>query len=71
MQRALLLNVVVRKRAAILKLLACENQTLLIRRNALLVLDLRLHVVDGITTLNLERDGLARQCLHENLHCSS
>jgi len=35
-----LLNVVVGKGAAVFELLAGENETLLIRRNALLVLDL-------------------------------
>ena len=38
-QRRLLLDVVVRERAAILELLAREDQALLIRRDALLVLD--------------------------------
>ena len=45
-QRRLLLNVVVRERSAVLQLLARENQPLLIRRNALLVLDLLFHVLD-------------------------
>ena len=49
----LLLNVVVRKSAAILELLAGEDQTLLIGRNALLVLDL------GPVAVK-ERSGLAR-----------
>jgi len=40
MEGGLLLNVVVRKSAAILELLAGEDQTLLIGGNALLVLDL-------------------------------
>merc|ERR1711965_375660 len=44
-KRALLLDVVVRKGAAVLKLLASENETLLIRGDSLLVLDLRLHIV--------------------------
>ena len=34
MQRALLLDVIVRQRAAVLELLARENETLLVRRNA-------------------------------------
>jgi len=33
--------------------------------NALLVLDLALHIVDGVGRLNLEGDGLARQGLNE------
>ena len=40
-----LLDVVVGERAAILELLAGENQTLLVRGNSLLVLDLGLDIV--------------------------
>jgi hypothetical protein len=61
-QSRLLLDVVVGKGTAILKLLACENQALLVRRNALLVLDLGLDIVDGIAGLNLKGDGLAGDC---------
>jgi hypothetical protein len=56
----LLLNVVVGEGSAILKLLASEDQALLVRRDALLVLNLRLDIVDGIGALDLEGDGLAR-----------
>jgi len=56
----LLLDVVVRKSAAILELLSGEDQTLLVRGNALLVLDLGLDIVNGIRALDLESDGLAR-----------
>ena len=38
MQRGLLLDVVVRQRAAVLELLAREDQALLVRRDPLLVL---------------------------------
>merc|ERR1719362_843897 len=58
-QRRLLLDVVVGQRAAILQLLASENQTLLLGRDALLVLDLRLHVLDRVVGLDIESDGLA------------
>ena len=68
MERRLLLDVVVRQRAAVLELLARKDQTLLVRRDPLLVLDLRLHVVDRVGTLDLERDGLPRQGLDEDLH---
>ena len=64
----LLLNVVVGESATVLELLASENQTLLIGRNALLVLDLRLNVVDGIRGLDLKGDGLASESLHKDLH---
>jgi hypothetical protein len=60
-----LLNVVVAQSAAILKLLAGEDQTLLVRGNALLVLDLGLDVVDGVARLDVEGNGLTRQGLDE------
>jgi hypothetical protein len=59
----LLLNVIVGKGAAILELLAGEDQALLVRRNTLLVLNLGLDIVDGIARLNLQGDGLAGQSL--------
>ena len=59
MQGGFLLNVVVTQRATILKLLACKDQTLLIRRDALLILDLGLDVIDGIAGLDLKGDGLS------------
>jgi len=67
----LLLDVVVLQCAAILELLAREDETLLVRWDALLVLDLRLHRLDGVGALYLEGDGLASECLHENLHASA
>ena len=51
-----------------LQLLAREDQALLVRRNALLVLDLLLDNLDDVGGLHVERDGLARQRLHEDLH---
>ena len=54
-----LLDVIVGKGAAILQLLSSENQTLLVRRDAFLVLDLGLDIVDGIAGLDLKSDGLA------------
>ena len=44
----LLLDVVIRQRAAIFQLLSGKDQTLLIRGDALLVLDLGLDVVDRV-----------------------
>merc|ERR1719146_547710 len=69
-QRRLLLDVVVRQRAAVLQLLAGKDQALLVGRDALLVLDLLLHILDGVAALPLQRDGLARQRLHKDLHGS-
>jgi len=67
-QRRLLLDVVVGESAAILELLAGEDQALLVGRDALLVLDLGLDVVDRVRGLDLQGDGLTREGLHEDLH---
>jgi hypothetical protein len=48
-------------------LLASKDQTLLIRRDAFLVLDLLLDVVDRVGGLYLESDGLASEGLDEDL----
>ena len=68
MQRGLLLDVVVLKSAAFLELLAGEDEALLIRRNAFLVLDLGLDVVDAVGGLYFEGDVLARESSNEDLH---
>lgn len=68
MKCGLLLDIVVGKGAAVFELLSSENQTLLIRRNSFFVLNLGLDVVNGITWLDIERDGLTRQSLDEYLH---
>ena len=68
MECRLLLNIVVRKSLAILKLLAREDQALLIRRDALLVLNLLLNILNAIARLNIQRDRLASKSLDENLH---
>jgi hypothetical protein len=54
-----LLNVVVGEGATILQLLAGEDQALLVRRNALLVLNLGLDIIDGVAGLHLKGDSLA------------
>ena len=71
MEGALLLDVVIRERTPILKLLARKDETLLVRRNTLLILDLRLHVVDRVRRLDLQRDRLPREGLDENLHTTT
>merc|ERR1712109_341841 len=64
----LLLDVVVREGSSILQLLSSEDQTLLLRGDAFLVLDLGLHVGDGIIWLNVQRDRLSGEGLDEDLH---
>jgi hypothetical protein len=63
----LLLDVVVAEGTAVLELLTSEDKTLLIRGDSLLVLDLGLHVVDGVGGLNIEGDGLSSECFDEDL----
>jgi hypothetical protein len=65
MKSRLLLNVVIRKSAAVLELLACKDQALLVRGNAFLVLNLRLNIVDGVRGLNFEGDGLSGEGLDD------
>ena len=67
MQRGLLLDVVVGQRAAVLELLAGEDETLLVGGDALLVLNLGLDIVNRVRRLHLEGDGLASQSLDEDL----
>ena len=67
MEGRLLLNVVVREGTAVLELLAGEDEALLVRRDALLVLDFLLDIINSVRRLDVERDGLARQRLDEDL----
>ena len=68
MKGGLLLDVVIGKSTTILELLASEDQPLLVWRDPLLVLDLALHVLDGVRSLHLKGDGLTSESFHENLH---
>ena len=63
MEGRLLLDVVVGQSAAILQLLAGKDEALLVRRDPLLILDFRLHILDRVGALHLKGDGLARQRL--------
>jgi len=66
----LLLDVVVRKGPAVFELLASENEALLIRGDAFLVLDLALDIIDRIAGLNLKSDGLSSESLDKDLHAT-
>jgi len=70
-QGGFLLDVVVLQGAPILELLAREDESLLVRGDALLVLDLSLYCLDGVSALHLKGDGLAGQGLHKDLHAST
>jgi len=67
-KRGFLLDVVIAESASVLELLARENKSLLIRRNAFFILDLGFDIVDRVAGLHVERDGFTRQGLYENLH---
>ena len=62
------LHVVVREGVAVLKLLAREDQALLVGLDAILVLDLCLNVIDRERWLDFEGDRLAGECLDKDLH---
>jgi len=67
----LFLDVVITQGASVFKLLPGEDETLLIGRNAFLVLDLCLHVIDGIRRFNVQRDCLPGEGFDKNLHPST
>lgn len=68
MERAVFLDGVILQGVAVLKLLSGEDQPLLIRRNALLVLNLCFDIFNPVRGLYLESDVFAGQRLYENLH---
>ena len=71
MEGGLLLDVVIAEGATVLKLLSSEDQSLLVWGNTLLVLDLGLHVLNGVGRFDLEGDGLSSEGLDEYLHSST
>merc|ERR1711931_414590 len=71
MKGALFLDVVVRQSSSIFQLFSSKDQPLLIWRDTFLILDLGLNVLNGITRLHLQSDGLTSQGLDKDLHTSS
>jgi len=67
----LFLDVVIGKGASILELFAGEDESLLVRGNSFLVLDLLFDVINGVRALDLKSDGLSGEGLDEDLHASS
>ena len=61
MKSRLLEDFVVPESAVVLELLARKDEALLVRRDALLVLNFRFHVVDRVRRLDFESDGFPRQ----------
>ena len=72
MKGGLLLDVVVSEGSSVLELLSGEDESLLVRWDALLVLDLGFNILHSIRFLvHIKGDGLASQGLDEDLHSSS
>jgi len=71
MESGLLLDVVVRKSSSIFELLTGEDKSLLIGWDSLLILDLSLDILNGVSWLNIKGDGLTSEGLDEDLHTSS
>jgi hypothetical protein len=57
-----------KENTTIFKLLASEDEALLIRWDIILILNLHLHIVDGVREFDFEHGRLASQLLHEDLH---
>lgn len=68
MKSRLLLDIVVGKCTSILKLLSGKNQALLIGGDSLLILNLGLDILNGVTGFYLESDGLSCKGLNKDLH---
>jgi len=62
---------VIGKGSTVFQLLSGEDESLLIRGDSLLVLNLALDIVDRVGRLYLKGDGLSSQGLDEDLHTSS
>ena len=60
-----LLDIIIRQRPTVLQLLAREDQPLLVGRDAFLVLDLGLDIVDCVRGFDLEGDSFAREGFYE------
>ena len=71
MEGRLFLDVVVIQSASILELLSSEDKSLLVRWDPFLILDLGLHVINGVRRLHLQRDRLTREGLDKDLHTAS
>ena len=69
-KRALLMDAVLRRRAAVLEQPVVQVQALLLGANTLFVMDLSLHIVDCVGRFNVNCEGLAGGGLHVCLHAA-
>jgi len=67
----LLLDVIVGQGTTVFKLLASEDQALLVGWDAFLVLDFGLDVLNGVGGFDFESDRLTRKGFHEDLHTTA
>merc|ERR1711957_238866 len=71
MKSGFLLDVIVAQGTSVFQLLSSKDETLLIRRNSFLILNLGLDIINGIRWFNIQSDSLSSECFDENLHSSS
>ena len=71
MESGFLLDVVVGEGSAVFELLSGEDESLLIGWDSFLVLDLGFDIVDGVSWLNIEGNGLSSEGFHKDLHSTS
>jgi len=71
MKGRFLLDVVIGESSTILELLSGEDKSLLVWWDSFLILDLGLDVLDSVSWLNIEGDGLSSKGLDEDLHTTS
>ena len=62
---------VILERPPVLELLPGEDKTLLVRGDALFVLDFRLHILDRVCCFHFKRDSLSGESLDEDLHTTA
>ena len=68
MEGGLLLDVVVGEGSTVFELLSSEDESLLIRWDTFLVLNLGLYILNSVGWLDIKGDSLTSQSLDENLH---
>ena len=66
-----LLDIVIRKSSAVLKLFSGEDKSLLIWWDTFLILDFSFDVFNGVRWFNIKSDSLSSQSLDEDLHTTS
>merc|ERR1719171_2818581 len=71
MKSRFFLNIVVGKCAAVLQLLAGEDEALLIGWDSLFILNLRFHIVNRVRRFDIQRDSFASEGLHKDLHSTT